>query len=497
MTVGGTVSKVKEYLRQNGPARSSRVKEYLMECGLSDVAARQVISRVPSDILKIRGVLPKNELFLCPKDIFDTSLYRKGLIEDLITIGNAFGKALAGLRAKGNVISSERFDVFSSCPVQNRSKKIRSDILKRKLIESNLIREFERNGKKYITFYDTEIDETSFVNLELEEFLSNVLINWLRKMNMVSYDKVDSCFAGDASVYAGYRWDIVAPSYLSGLSNWENNKPNPGFLVADIYMGKVLNSNDLKPILEKLTAIRKQQNIVNVLPLIIHDGMEDEIFKEIRSRGFIVAQTDVIWGKEVGELLRGIRNSIINASSALKNNPDETIDMFRRLAKLEGSALNLRGVLFEFLIGYLFSKDGYKVSLRKILKVDNEKVEADIFAERGKDLVFVECKGLMPGNQVTTSDIDYWVEKQVPIIRKWINMCNAQYNVHNGTPRFEFYFSGMFSEDVQNYCNEIEKRIKKYSVKFLDQKHIEQKMKELVSLEIRSVFSEQFALKSK
>lgn len=491
------MSLVTDYLEKNGPTRASRLKEYLISTGLSDVAARQVISRVPKDILKIKGVMPKNELFLCPKKVFDTSIYRANLIEELILIGNAYGKALSGLRAKGDVIFSDRFDVITSCPVQNRSKKIRSDILKKKLIETHLLKEFEREGRKVITFYDAEISEASFINLEIEEFLSKVLINWLRKMNMVSHDKVDSCFSGDKSIFAGYRWDIVAPTYLNGITIWRDKKPKPGFLVVDIYLGRVLNHRDIMSILEKFNAIKIQQKNTNFLPLIIHDGMSEECFKEIRSRGFIVAQTDVIWGKEVGELLRELRFTILNATNSLKQKPEETIEIFRRLAKLEGSALNLRGVLFEFLVGYLFNKDGYKVSLRKILKVDNEKVETDIFAERGKDLVFVECKGLMPGNQISKIDIDHWVTNQIPVIRKWVNMCKAQYGIHEGTPRFEFYFSGLFKEDVRLYCNEIEAKTKKYSVKFYDQHQIMKKMTELVSHEIKSVFTEQFIDKTK
>jgi hypothetical protein len=309
---------IREYVIQNGPSRASEIKEFLLLSGLSEVAARKAISRAPSSLLKVRGFFPKNELFLCLKEDFNSDSYRRVLIDKLIVAGNAYGRALSGLRAKGGVIQSGRFDIISGSPTKNRTKKIRADILRRKLQENFLIKEFKNQHGEFVTFYDSNEDDINLVNFELEEFLSNVLIEWLKKMNMVSYGKVKSYFGGNAGDCAGYTWDIVAPSYLNSLPRWVGGKPKPGFVVVDIYMGKVLTLDDVKPILEKLSATRAQKSVGNILPIIIHDGMEPDCFKEIKSKGFIVAQTDVLWGKEIGELLRGIKSVLENATYSLR-----------------------------------------------------------------------------------------------------------------------------------------------------------------------------------
>jgi hypothetical protein len=147
------------------------------------------------------------------------------------------------------------------------------------------------------------------------------------------------------------------------------------------------------------------------------------------------------------------------------------------------------------MVGYLMSQEGYKVKLRKKLKVNEERVEVDILAERGNEVIFAECKGLLPGNNITESDIDYWVSKQIPIIRKWQNMCASVYSTYKGVPYFEFYFSGVFSENVRNYCEQIEKRTKKYSIKFIDQIQIEHRMKKNLSSSVREIYVEQFVEK--
>ncbi len=74
--------------------------------------------------MSIKGIFPKGESFLCLKDQFGTVEYKTSLIEELIKCGNAYGKALAGLKAKGGMIPLNRFDVFSGAPIENRVKKL-------------------------------------------------------------------------------------------------------------------------------------------------------------------------------------------------------------------------------------------------------------------------------------------------------------------------------------------------------------------------------------
>ncbi len=43
-------SKIIEFLKRNGPVRSSTMKQFLMSSGMSDIAGRQAISRSPKNV---------------------------------------------------------------------------------------------------------------------------------------------------------------------------------------------------------------------------------------------------------------------------------------------------------------------------------------------------------------------------------------------------------------------------------------------------------------
>lgn len=312
-------------------------------------------------------------------------------------------------------------------------------------------------------------------------------------MNMVSYGAVKSALLGNSTNYSGYSWDIVGPSYLSGLSQWKTaGKITQGYIVVDFYLGHRLEATSISPFLEKLAAISVQKNISNPLPILVHDGMDEECFKLAKSKGIMLAQSDVIFGKEIGRLLRDIRSILVDTSSSLKNNPEHALQVFKRVSRIEGSAFNLKGALFEFIIGYLYNLNGYTdVKLRKMIKFDNSLVESDIVALSSSEVIFCECKGLLAGNEVTIEQIDYWVNEQIPTMKKWVRHANT-FGHYQGDLIFRFYFSGYFSKEVWEYCRAVSSKYVKFKVEFYDFRHIGSEIKRLNASGIIDVYREQF-----
>jgi len=487
-------SLITNYLRKHGPSRGFDVKEHLKGLGKSDEAARQQISRATGEICKLSNILPKRETFLFLKKDYAGIKFQESLSKALFNSGSAYGTALRGLSLKGGTVSLLRFAAYSGAPIDNRRNKLRHDVIVNKLISVKLIRQLEFGGQEYISLEENGLTSDQIANFETENVVISMLATWVRRMNLGSFDKVESCLSLKSPNCGGYAWDIVAPSYISGLASFEKEKKilRPGFCVADVCLGKILNEDDIKPIITKFESMRSLQKLGNLFPVIVHEGMDSKAFKMIRSKGFVVARVDDIFGRDASHLLNSLRGVFKNFAAAIVKDPEKVFDIFDRLVKLEGAALNLRGPLFEFIIGHMYLKEGHIINMREKLSFLNEKVEVDVNAKGKNQNIFIECKGLAPGNMVSVKEIDYWVEKQIPIIRKWLQKGRQDLGIHKEKEAFRFYYSGVFSDEVRKYCNSIEKTVKKYSIGFYDYNDIDKRLKLLNEKSLREILKEQF-----
>ena len=139
-------------------------------------------------------------------------------------------------------------------------------------------------------------------------------------------------------------------------------------------------------------------------------------------------------------------------------------ELFDRLSVVEGLSGNLRGAMFEMIVGHLV-KDLYagSIDIGEIVTDYATKSIADIDVRNvGADqIICFECKGYDSEKEVTLEEVKYWLEKQVPIFR---GAHNLESRLHGLKERFEFWTTGIFSVEALAYLNERKAAIKKYEI---------------------------------
>ncbi|WP_121966969.1 hypothetical protein [Myroides sp. N17-2] len=84
----------------------------------------------------------------------------------------------------------------------------------------------------------------------------------------------------------------------------------------------------------------------------------------------------------------------------------------------EGLANNIKGTLFEFVIGHIHSVVSNNcIELGREIYENNGKHEIDVLAIYSDKVVFAECKAT---NSATLFEkIEKWKNKKIPAFRKW------------------------------------------------------------------------------
>src|SRR5262249_26298876 len=101
--------------------------------------------------------------------------------------------------------------------------------------------------------------------------------------------------------------------------------------------------------------------------------------------------------------------------------PNKFDQLFRQLGKIEGAANSLRGSLFEFVVAELVRKLwAARITMNRILREGGKDVaEVDVVAHVPYQRIhFIECKGHSANRTVDDLEIDKWLSKRIPMIRK-------------------------------------------------------------------------------
>jgi len=235
--------------------------------------------------------------------------------------------------------------------------------------------------------------------------------------------------------------------------------------------------------------LKNQRKIRPFIILIIADYFERDALVELRKRGVIIAQPKTILGEENANLLKSLIKSIDNATKTLKTNPDDFFKIVKQLNKIEGSSLNLRSVVLDFIIAHLYAIEGFDCEIRQKIQISSgERAEIDVVALRPDRIVCIEGKAVAPGNLVQKSEIENWLKKSYPRIKKWL----AESDLSDKIKQIEFYSSTSYAEDALSIIEEIEAGYRKLPIRFLNGDSILEKLKSLNQNSVVGIFKEQF-----
>lgn len=230
-------------LERHGPCLSSVLRSHLEQAGLSPEAARQQVSRSKSDIRRLSGIrFPHRESFLFLPEQFADESFGQALLCAFDSTNSVYGLAVHSLAARGGIVPRQYFDIISGSPTRLK-RHISSDRVLEGLQRANMVTvESSPAIGEYVrlTGVPSEADLSCGglkAQLTTDEFFLTGLADWLKKLGLVSYYRVDFRSGPRRPIFGQFGWDLTAPSYVHPLVRHRTNErplPGPFLLLTDL-----------------------------------------------------------------------------------------------------------------------------------------------------------------------------------------------------------------------------------------------------------------------
>jgi hypothetical protein len=388
------------------------------------------------------------------------------------TSGSAYGVAIDSMISRGGVIPTGHFASISGSPIRLR-KHVANEHLLANLEKLELLARttFDGIGEALVVrgYGEPTALHTLRARLIVEDILLSHLADWLRKTSMVSWGKTKTRSAISGSGFGQHEWDLSAPSYAHPFKGYSKGRPNPGFVVADVLLGKQLERNAVQYFIKKCDALRTQKAIRPFMAIFVASGFSKDAFQAGKKAGLLFVTPQALFGAEIGEALGKLLDTLTNAAAAAKQ-PDVVAELFSKLSVIEGAASNLRGPLFELIVAYLVrAKEAGTIEIGNIVRdpdPPNKTVEIDVLLVQGRaEIKAYECKGKLGNLSVTKAEAMKWLTEQVPVIRRAFL---AQPRYANAKFSFELWTTGKFAPDAVQYLKEQQAQTKKFSISWKD-----------------------------
>lgn len=447
---------ITNYLEQHGPARSSIVAQWLVdELKLKPEAARKRLSRLRAPLHRFPiHLLPKGESFIYHVDDRKTERFWTRFLDAMRASKSGFGATLDALTARGGMVLTSEFAVIGGTSGMGSRGQLMATSMAERLIKAGAIAQFAGSGNE--TFYGFaqpalgSSDRNGYHARQLtEDIVLNAVREWIRKLGLASYNTIAIRTDEARQPICGLLFDLAGPSYLLPI---RSGGKQPGFVVADVFSGAVMDEHQIHYFLRKVglvNAILKRSGS-GVFAFLIADGFTSAAYTAGHAAGVSLATPRELFGVRAGNALQTLAQTLRNtAAFAASASPERIAKLIDDLSDIEGSAGNLRGVLFELLCAYLVRRDAQSINMGvKATDISTGKV-ADIdilkYTNQLSDCVAIECKGKEPGGMLSLEEAQDWI-RRLPTFLSHIRAANRDAAVS-----FELWTSGEIEADALAY----------------------------------------------
>lgn len=444
---------VEAYLQRYGPSLSSDVTAHLVKTlNLKPPAARQRVSRSPK-VKELSGLpFPRRARFLYLQEQFGSPRYWDALGAALIKTNSAYGFAIAALRQREGVVSLKQFPIVCGAPTR-QSKHLAPETILARLEGAGLVSRLTLRGVgdcvglvQVEGHYDWLGDHLHAKAIS-EGILLLALRDWLRNLNLASYNAIRVRGDETAPRVGTLLWDLSGPSYVYPLTRSGKGGGRNGFVACDVLLGETMTAAGVAPFLRKCTTLRGLRNVGACLQILVADRFDAAAFAALKSAGVVPATPAGLFGEEIAESLREL-TSVLESAARNVIDPERFETLFRALGKINGADNQLRGTLFEYLAAEVARRTlGSNVQMNRLFK-DTEGLEAEadvvaVWPDQG--ITIIECKGYSPRGDIPDDKFKRWLQYNVPV-------CFRSIKLHpdwkNFTPHFEFWATGRLSPDA-------------------------------------------------
>lgn len=343
-------SAVQALLSSQGPMLSADLAKRLEATGVTAVNARKLIQRASGAVSRLSGVrFPRNEQFLYIGDDFGSSKFWKSLLKAFDARSSVYGWAANALIARSGAIPSYQFNIISGAPLRMKGQVSAESIRQRfeqiRFLSSTTLKDL---GPCFLInpAVDDQLPDNPFsalrARLLAEEILLDALRDWVRKLGLGSYNRVEIRSSQLTPSFGQFCWDLVAPSYIPPFARFSGDgKLQPGFIVCDAVLGVELSKPQVGYFIRKVSTLRQNRKIRPFLAMLIAEHFSQEAFSALKQNGIVATQPSALFGQTVGRALRTLLSTLSNAAAAAAANPEVVSILFKDLSSIEGAAGNL------------------------------------------------------------------------------------------------------------------------------------------------------------
>lgn len=447
---------IPELLDRLGPCASTTlIGEIVRKTQCTSVTARQRLSRAVHDqgILYLGSVLlpAGGRVYFTRKQQSATEWFER-LYEVLDSVGSSYRHLLHHLHENGGYMQTQRAESLCGFPVKPRKGHLLWTTAKDNLIRDGLVLECETaNVGSAVCLPHHSIDgqQVAYARFRTEQTLLETIGDFLRRNGMVASGQVRVRHRGDEAVFAGYAWDLTAATYILPYSSTRmHGGMMPGFWVVDCRVGREVGNKDIAWFIEKLAAIRAQRTNRPFTAMMVADRYERGAFDAGRQAGAVLTTPGRLLGADAAKALRLLLETLSNPGAAVKTNPDNVESLGRLLDGVDGAIGNLRGDLFELLVGVaLLSGGGGNISMKRELRSEGKTMtDIDVEVIAGPHAVVAECKGTLSTKLIELDQVRDWYRNTVPKIREARSRA-----FDNKRETYAFWTSGEFSKTALDF----------------------------------------------
>jgi hypothetical protein len=326
-----------------------------------------------------------------------------------------------------------------------------------------LLEEFNEDvtGEPFVRFRPHAYGRDAIGQVRACLIAENVVLHgmkeWCRRTGFASFEKVLLRGDDSAPIVSSITWDLSAPSYARPLVGASAGGLKPGFVVCDVNLRGALDENAVAAFVRKHDLASAPQKVAPIMPFLIADAFTSKGFGLARSKGVLATTTAHLFGEDVSKALRDLIRLLTDTGATASVNPERIERILNSLTRIEGAANNLRGALFEIVVGSLVKEveGGYLRAGEKWTDYETGRsAETDVLLDRpdGKGALVIECKSKIPGGRVNLAEVQKWRDDRVPLLYKILRADNR----FAGTPlTFELWTNGPIATDALEWLKSL------------------------------------------
>ena len=144
-----------------------------------------------------------------------------------------------------------------------------------------------------------------------------------------------------------------------------------------------------------------------------------EALNLLKSNGIVVGFIKELFGEKYVNTLIELVAILNNAGASLKKTPEKYLDLINELKTYnKGLANNIKGTLFEFVIGHIHSVKCQSLDLGREIVDANGKHETDVVSVYSDRIVISECKATK--SKIDLKTIEKWDTIKILAFYNWI-----------------------------------------------------------------------------